>query len=101
MLASSHHLGQILPTLSYRLVSPFNFFLIHSSGMQEPLHTGELSDLKGITFGGLNICSLKNKLDDIETILLRSDLDLLTLSETWLDNHTDNISLESDSYILF
>ena len=69
--------------------------------MYQPTFSSELADLKGISFGSLNVCSLKNKVDDINVLLLRSDLDLLAITESWLDASLDSSILKIDGYNCF
>ena len=45
----------------------------------------DLKKLKGITYGALNIRSLFKHIDEINLLLKRSNLDILTLGETFLN----------------
>lgn len=53
---------------------------------------------KGFTLAHLNVRSLKNKLPEIETLLYNSNLDLLTLSETWLNSSTQDTIVALQNY---
>ena len=58
----------------------------------------ELKQLKGITFVALNICSVTRKIDDIKLLLHRSNLDYLSMNESWLSNSIHNAELNIDNY---
>ena len=57
-----------------------------------------LKNLRGISFGCLNICSIKSKIDDVKTLLEHSDLDVLCLVETFLTEEVDDTLLEVPGY---
>ena len=43
-----------------------------------------ISNLRGVTMGRLNICSLIRKHDDVVALLSNSKLDYLGICESWL-----------------
>ena len=48
--------------------------------------TNALKNLKGVSFGCLNVCSLRHKVDDLSCLLQKSELDFLATTETHLDD---------------
>ena len=60
----------------------------------------QIKKVKGIKFGSLNICSYIRKQDEILVLLNRSNLDYLSLTETWLNSTIDNLELEIPGYNL-
>ena len=64
-------------------------------------NTSKLSEIKGITFGSLNIRGANNKVDDPKILLKKSGLDILCLQETFLDESTSDSRLSIDSHTLF
>ena len=57
-----------------------------------------LKNLKGISIASLNICHLLPKIDNIKHILDKSDLDILCLCETFLDNNVVDEELQVPGY---
>ena len=57
-----------------------------------------LKNLKGISIASLNICHLLPKLDDIRILLERSNLDILCLNETFLDDDIADAELNIPQY---
>lgn len=55
---------------------------------------------KGLIFAHLNICSLRNKVDEINQICLTNGVHILALSETHLDESVDDSSLTIGGYNL-
>ncbi len=62
------------------------------------LLSSDLSKLHGMSFAGLDICSLNCRLEDIHLILTRKDLDCLCLSESWLNASMSTGILGLESY---
>ena len=60
--------------------------------------TKDLSQLKGISYGSLNICSTYRKMDDILTILNNSELDYFRITESWLNNSISDADLDINGY---
>ena len=58
----------------------------------------DLSQLKGISFTSLNICSAYKKVDDILTILNNSELDYLSITESWLNASISNDDIDIEGY---
>ncbi len=58
----------------------------------------DLTRLNGLKIGHLNVCSLRNKKDQIEQLLLDSDLDILGLSETNLDANCISTAYDIDGF---
>jgi len=52
----------------------------------------------GISIGHLNTRSLMPKVEDVELLLLSSKMDILTLSETWLDQSIQPYEIKVDGY---
>ena len=59
-----------------------------------------LASLKGILIAHLNICSLLNKIDHVRSMAVRADIDILFLTETWLDPSIDNEEVNIPGYYL-
>ena len=62
--------------------------------------TAALSKLKGISFASLNIRSITRKYDDIRSILQRSKIKCLLLSETFLNGSITDEELKVPGYNL-
>ncbi len=60
----------------------------------------DLQKLRGLSFASYNIRSLVRKLDDVKLLLMRSDLNVLALSETWLNSAISNDELNIQGYTL-
>ena len=58
----------------------------------------ELRNLKGISYASLNIRSLSKKIDDISILLNRTNLELLSLTETWFNESISDHELEISDY---
>ncbi len=56
---------------------------------------------KGIRIAHLNICSLRNKIQDISEIILEQDLHIMAISETHLDPSINNALLNIDGYNIY
>ena len=52
-----------------------------------------LKSIKGIKFGHMNICSICLKMDYLKILLVDKLLDVLIISETWLNDSYDNSEL--------
>ncbi len=61
----------------------------------------DLGKLKGITYGALNVRSLFRHKEEIEMLLMRSQLDILLLSETFLNYSVNNNLMEIKGYNFF
>ena len=59
----------------------------------EIVNSNSLSKLRGASFGHINIRSLFPKHDEVYTLLHRSDLDYLGITETWLGPGTENYEI--------
>ncbi len=60
----------------------------------------DLSKLRGISVGALNVRSVYRKIDDIHVLLSRSDLSILSISESWLNSSVANCEIELPGYKL-
>ena len=60
--------------------------------------TQALKNLKGISMGCINICNVRSKIDDIKMLLNNSNLDVLCIVETFLDDEIDDSLLEVPDY---
>ena len=58
----------------------------------------ELASLKGITIGHINIRSIYRKLEEIIRILSVSNLDVLCITESWLNRFVPDYMLSIDGY---
>ena len=58
----------------------------------------DLANLKGITFGSINICSLLPKVGEIAILLNQSNLDFLYIQESFLSDLTLDSELEIPNY---
>ena len=63
-------------------------FPVNSDASDFEYLTKCLKKLRGIAFGHLNICHLINKIDYINIMVKESELDFLSLSETFLTDAT-------------
>ncbi len=61
----------------------------------------DISKLKWIKVGALNIRSLYKKVDDVKLLLGNSKLDYLGLSESWLNSSVDGPEVEIEHYNMF
>ena len=60
-----------------------------------------LSKVKGFKLVHLNVRSLVKKIDQVRILLGEANLDVITLSETWLSEAVHSNTVELDSYILY
>ena len=60
----------------------------------------DLSLLKGIKIGSLNVRSVFKNLDELSVLLSQSGLDILLLQETFLNTSVADHFIEIDNYIL-
>ena len=67
----------------------------------EIIDSRSLEKLRGVSFGHINIHSLFPKHDEVITLLHRSDLDYLGVSETWLSPVVENHEISVPGYSLF
>ncbi len=63
-----------------------------------PTSFADLAALKGIMVGHLNICHLLNKVDHLRTVLSESAIDLLGISESWLDESVADLEINIPGY---
>ena len=61
----------------------------------------ELNELKGISYGSLNVRSLNRCLDELKILLHKSELDVLFCQETHLDTTTVDNALDIPHYTLY
>ena len=61
----------------------------------------DISKLKGLKFGALNIRSLYRKIDEVGQLLADSKLDFLGLTESWLNSSVLGPELDIDNYNMF
>lgn len=57
--------------------------------------------IKGFTVSHINVCSIKNKLDEINIMLHTMDIDVLTCGETWLHEGIEDSCLSIENYNFF
>ncbi len=63
-------------------------------------YTSDLAKLRGVSFATYNVRSMVRKHTDIQAILLRSELNVLCLTETWLNQSIDSLELAIPGYTL-
>lgn len=56
---------------------------------------------KGLKMAHLNICSIRNKLDEVENIILSNNFHILAVSETHLDSTFDDTSLMIEGFNIY
>ena len=66
--------------------------------MNKPNTFQELSASKGFKIAHLNVRSLPKKVDQIRLLMSQSEIDILTLSETWLKSHLHQNLVALDNY---
>ncbi len=76
------------------------FFPVDSTVSDLDYSTKCIKNLRGIAFAHLNICHVLRKLDCISNMLHDSDLDILCLSETFLNDEISDCELKIDGYHL-
>ena len=60
----------------------------------------DLKQLKGVKMGSVNVRSVFKNLEEIELLLKLSELDILLLQETFLNQAVSDHLIEIDNYIL-
>lgn len=58
----------------------------------------ELPKVRGFKIGHLNIRSVRNKMDDFRFLLERNRFDILTISESWLNNPIQDCRVSIPGY---
>lgn len=56
---------------------------------------------KGLRMAHINRCSIRNKLNEVENIILSNNFHTLALSETHLDSMFDDTSLMIEGYDIY
>ena len=56
---------------------------------------------KGLKIAHVNICSLRNKVQDIDNLLTTDTIHILAISETHLDNTFDDATVEIQEYSIY
>ena len=56
---------------------------------------------KGLKIAHVNICSLRNKVQDIDNLLTTDKIHILAISETHLDNTFDDATVEIQGYSIY
>ena len=57
--------------------------------------------MKGFTVGHLNTRSIRNKCDSVYALLIRFNISILSVNETWLDSSIPTASLTFPGYSVF
>ena len=60
----------------------------------------ELASLPGITIGHINICSIHRKLEEIIRILSVGNIDVLCVTESWLNRYVTDAMISIQGYNL-
>ena len=55
---------------------------------------------KGLKIFYLNIRSLKNKITELSYLIIKQDIDILAVTETWLHKNIDTHLVDIEGYIL-
>lgn len=71
---------------------------IPSNNVPTTEETIELKRLKGITMAHLNTRSLVNKIDELRLFFQGNKIDILTISETWLDGSIEDGEISISGY---
>ena len=56
---------------------------------------------KGLKMAHINICSIRNKLNEVGDLLLLNNLHILAVSETHLDSTFEDTSVMIDGYNIY
>lgn len=56
---------------------------------------------KGLRFAHLNICSLKNKIHELSSILQENNIHIMAISETHLDDTIEDTVVSIQGYNIF
>ena len=62
------------------------------------IQTGDQFNLNKLNIGQINICSLKNKMDEVKIMLETNQFDILAVCETHLSKKIGNRQLQVDGY---
>ena len=57
--------------------------------------------MKGLTIALLNICSLRNKIQDVDEIVQSNNINILALCETHLDSSFEDDVVRINNYTIF
>ena len=68
--------------------------------MDDLTTSSQLAGLRGLSFAGLNICSITRKIEDIHLLLDRGDLNCLCLNESWLNSSVTLEELSIENYTI-
>lgn len=60
-----------------------------------------ISNHKGFKVTHINIRSIKNKIDEMRVLLEQQQIDIMTISETWLTDNMENSCISIDNYSHF
>ena len=61
----------------------------------------DLKNLKGVKICQVNIHSIINKLDELQLLITLLDMDVLCITETWLDNNVSENETAFDNFVLY
>ena len=61
----------------------------------------KLKKCNGLKLAHLNVCSMYRKLDELRFLLMKINLDILCISETWLSQTTSDNLISIHGYTLF
>ena len=67
-------------------------------GQLTQIQTGDQFNLNKLHIGQRNICSLKNKMDEVKIMLETNQFDILAVCETHLSKKIGNRQLQVDGY---
>ena len=61
----------------------------------------ELNERKGFKVVHMNVRSLLKKVDQLRILLFNSQIDVITLSETWLNSAISSTTVKMDNYVMY
>ena len=67
-------------------------------GQLTQIQTGDQFNLNKLNIGQINICSLKNKMNEVKIMLETNQFDILAVCETHLSKKIGNRQLQVDGY---
>ncbi len=76
------------------------YVTVHLLYVISNMNLGDLAQIKGITFGSINVRSLLPKVDEVGILLERSNLDILCIQEALLDADILDSELKQINYTM-
>ena len=82
--------------LLLKVTSDTNVNISHNNNILSPFHKS-----KGFNLAHLNIRSLPQKLDQLRLLMQDKIIDILSLNETFLDEHLKNDDVHINGYVIY